>query len=146
MHNGVITVGQRISKWLKDNWNCDNFIPLPPEHTFPRLCIMNFHNIDHARVEVTVAKHQKKFWVPGVRKIIKSVKSKCINCRLWNKRNEGQSMGQVMSDRLQPSRPFFHTAIDLFGPFDIKDTVKKRTKGKSYGIIFNCFGKSSSLH
>ena len=32
-----------------------------------------------------------------------------------------------------------HTAVDLFGPFMIKDTVKRRTQGKVYGVICNCF-------
>ena len=32
------------------------------------------------------------------------------------------------------------TAIDLFGPFKIRDEVKKRTTGKVYGVIFNCLG------
>ena len=32
--DGVITVGSRMSKWLKDNWNCNQFILLPPKHPF----------------------------------------------------------------------------------------------------------------
>jgi hypothetical protein len=28
--------------------------------------------------------------------------------------------------------------VDLFGPFTIKDTVKGRTHGKAYGVLFNC--------
>ncbi|XP_064120900.1 uncharacterized protein LOC135225560 [Macrobrachium nipponense] len=47
-------------------------------------------------------------------------------------------MGQCPSERLQPAPPFFNTAIDLFGPFIVKDTVKRRTRKRVYGIIFNC--------
>ena len=46
-------------------------------------------------------------------------------------------MGQVLPERLKPSPPFHHIGIDLFGPFKIKDTVKRRTLGKAYGVIFN---------
>jgi hypothetical protein len=28
--------------------------------------------------------------------------------------------------------------VDLFGPFTINDTVKGRTHGKAYGVLFNC--------
>lgn len=47
-------------------------------------------------------------------------------------------MGQLVEERLKPSPPFTHTACDLFGPYKIKDNVKRRTFGKAYGIIFNC--------
>ena len=114
------------------------FILLPARHTLTRLYIKHLHEIDHAGVEVTLAKLQSKFWVPGARKIIKSVKSQCVICRKLAKKIEEQSMGQCPPERLQPAPPFFNTAIDLFGPFNVKDTVKKRTKKKVYGVIFNC--------
>ena len=47
-------------------------------------------------------------------------------------------MAQLPDERLKPSPPFYHTAVDLFGPFKIKDTVKRRVTAKSYGVIFNC--------
>ena len=34
--------------------------------------------------------------------------------------------------------PFFRTALDLFGPFFVRDTVKRRTTKKVYGLILNC--------
>ena len=47
-------------------------------------------------------------------------------------------MGKLPVDRLKPSPAWTCTAIDLFGPFKIRDEVKKRTTGKTYGVIFNC--------
>ena len=49
-------------------------------------------------------------------------------------------MGKLPVDRLKPSPAWTCTAIDLFGPFKIRDEVKKRTTGKTYGVIFNCLG------
>ena len=72
--NGLIVVGQRMSKWLKDNWNQDSFVLLPADHKFTRLYIEHVHALDHAGLEVTLAKVQRKFWVPGCRKIIKQIK------------------------------------------------------------------------
>ncbi|XP_068237048.1 uncharacterized protein [Palaemon carinicauda] len=39
---------------------------------------------------------------------------------------------------MKPAPPFYYTAIDLFGPLAIRDTVKRRTHGKAFGVIFNC--------
>lgn len=48
-------------------------------------------------------------------------------------------------DRLKPTPAWYATALDFFGPFKIKDEVKKRTTGKAYGIIFNCLA-SRAVH
>ncbi|XP_066947040.1 uncharacterized protein [Macrobrachium rosenbergii] len=104
---GLICVGQRISVWLKDNWNRSTFVLLPVRHSFTRLYVKHIHEIDHAGVEVTLAKLQSKFWVPGARKLIKSVKARCVICRKLAKKTEEQCMGQCPSERLQPAPPFF---------------------------------------
>lgn len=135
---GIIVVGERISKWLKDNWNCNSFTLLICKHPFSKLYIRHLHNIDHAGTDVTLAKLQDKYWIPGVRREIKSIKNKCVKCRKWSKSCEGQKMGQLIPERLKPSPPFYHTSLDLFGPILVKDTVKRRTKCKVYGVIFNC--------
>lgn len=47
-------------------------------------------------------------------------------------------MGQVLDNRLKPTPPFYYKEVDLFGPFNIRDTVKRRTCGKAFGVIFKC--------
>ena len=136
--DGLIVVGQRISRWLKDNWNQEYFILLPSYHPFTKLYISYLHYRDHAGIENTLAKLQSRFWVPGAIKLIRSIKKKCVYCRRMNKSIAGQSMGQVTDERMKPSPPFFHTATDLFGPLPIKDTVRRRVHGKCYGVIFVC--------
>ena len=49
-------------------------------------------------------------------------------------------MGNLPTDRLKPAPPWYSTGIDLFGPYRIRDEVKKRTTSKAYGVIFNCLG------
>lgn len=135
---GIILVGERISRWLKENWNQDCFVLMPPDSYLMRLYIQDLHNIDHGGVECTLAKLQGSFWVPRARRLIKKVKGKCVVCRKLNKVIVGQNMGQIISERLKPAPPFYHTSLDLFGPFAIRDTVKRRSFGKAYGVISNC--------
>ncbi|XP_071519115.1 uncharacterized protein [Panulirus ornatus] len=133
--DGIIVVGERISSWLKDNWNQSQFMLLSQNHQFTRLYITYLHNTDHGGIDLTLAKLQSKFWVPRARKVIKSVKEKCVICRRLNKIVIGQQMGQLPERRLKPSPAFFNTSMDLFGPLMIRDTVKRRTRAKAYGVM-----------
>ena len=135
---GLIVVGSRIAKWLKDNWNQNCFIPLPASHSLTILLIQKLHKREHGGVETTLARLQTKFWVPGARRVIKRIRRQCVTCRKVVGQTHSQVMGQVPSERLQPSPPFYNTALDLFGPFFIKDSVKRRTKAKAYGVLFTC--------
>ncbi|KAK3881885.1 hypothetical protein Pcinc_013710 [Petrolisthes cinctipes] len=137
--NGIITVGERISKWLKDDWNQDKFILLSISNPFTILYIQHLHNNDHGGVDLTLAKLQRKFWVPGARKVIKLIKEKCVICKKIDKPRMEQQMGQLPDKRLKPSPAFYNTALDLFGPILIRDTVKRRSRAKVYGVIFTCF-------
>ena len=71
---------------------------------------------------------------------MKSIKSKCVICRKLDKRVIEQVMGNLPTDRLKPAPPWYSTGIDLFGPYRIRDEVKKRTTSKTYGVIFTCLG------
>ncbi|XP_045117670.1 uncharacterized protein LOC123508203 [Portunus trituberculatus] len=87
---------------------------------------------------MTLAKLQVKFWVPGARRVIKSVKEKCVICKKTDKVRMEQQMGQLPEQRLKPAPAFFNTSLDLFGPMMIRDTVKRRVRSKVYGVIFTC--------
>ena len=66
------------------------------------------------------------------------MKRNCVICRELDAKVVDQRMGQVADERMGPCPAFYHTATDLFGPFQIRDNVKKRTIGKCFGVIFNC--------
>ena len=70
--------------------------------------------------------------------MMKKMKRSCVECRKRQKKVIGQKMGNLPLERLTPSPPFYITFLDLFGPFQIKDTVKGRCRGKAYGVLFNC--------
>jgi hypothetical protein len=46
-------------------------------------------------------------------------------------------MGKLPQQRLKPAPAWSSTGVDLFGPFRIRDEVKKRFIGKAYEVIFN---------
>ena len=46
-----------------------------------------------------------------------------------------QKMSDLPEDRLEPSPPFTYCAVDLFGPFIVKEG---RQELKRYGVLFTC--------
>ena len=45
-------------------------------------------------------------------------------------------IGALPDSRLCPSPPFSKVMVDIFGPYTVKDDVRKRSRGKSYGVLF----------
>lgn len=69
----------------------------------------------------------------------------CIICRKSRAVKCWQVMADVPSERTEPAAPFQFTTIDLFGPYQIKDDVKKRVSLKVWGVVF-CGMASRAFH
>ncbi|KAI3361784.1 hypothetical protein L3Q82_002121 [Scortum barcoo] len=54
-------------------------------------------------------------------------------------------MSDLPSERITPARPFEYTTVDLFGPYEVKDEVRKKVRLKVWGIVFCCMA-SRALH
>ena len=131
-------VGGRAEKWLQMSYNQREVILLPHKHSFSRLYAEHIHNQSHQGVAATASKVRSRYWIPGLHKMVKSIKLNCVVCKKIEKKLTGQVMGKLPEERLKPAPPWSSTSIDLFGPFNIRGEVKKRTIGKAYGVLFNC--------
>ena len=142
---GIVFVGGRIKNWLKTNWNREGYALLPSDSPVSKLLIQEAHYENHDGVETTLCKLLSKFWIPKSRKMIKAIKGKCVRCRFLEKKVAGQCMGQVSDTRMKPTPIWYHCSTDIFGPFTVRDSVKRRTFGKCYGVIFTCLS-SRAVH
>ena len=79
-------------------------------------------------------------WIVGATRLAKAVIANCFNCRYRDKRLEQQQMGRLPQERLQVSAPFKSTALDLFGPFWVKDAAKGRRRFKCWVVAYICMG------
>ena len=87
VENGVIVVGGRAERWLCSTWNREKFILLPAKHNFSWLIAEKAHiDSGHLAVEATIARIRTKYWVIGVRKMVRSIIGKCKICKLNSKR------------------------------------------------------------
>ena len=119
-------------------YNNKEVILLPHSHRFSRLYVEYIHNRGHHGVLSTASKVRARFWITKLLNMVKSIKSQCIICKKLDKTLSQQVMGKLLEERLKPAPPWYTTAIDLFGPYTIKDEVQKRTRSKAYGVLFNC--------
>lgn len=60
-------------------------------------------------------------------------------------RKEVQVMSDLPSERTNPTKPFEYTTVDLFGPYEVKDQVRKKVRLKVWGIVFCCMA-SRAIH
>ena len=116
--------------------NENEVILLAYDNRFSRLYAKHIHRQGHLGVLSTCSKIRSKFWIIKLLKMVKFIRYNCLIYKKLDKRSSEQIMGKLPVERLKPTPTC--TAIDLFGPFKIKDEVKKRTIAKTYGVIFNC--------
>ena len=134
--NNTVVLSTRALEGLKRNY--DTFPILTSKDPLARLWVRKMHFEGHTGATKTAAKCRKKFWIVRVTRLARSMKSSCYVCCLVDKMLAKQQMAPLPDHRLAPSPPFYTTSIDLFGPYLIKDTVKKRTKMKVWGFIATC--------
>ena len=139
LKDNIVVVGGRTERWMASTWNRQEFVLLPFEHRFAFLISEKEHQLGgHLGVAATIARIRLRYWIIGIRKLVKRVVADCVICRKKFKRLSTQVMGQLPIERIKPSPPFSATGIDFFGPYIIKGEVQKRVRGKCYGVIFTC--------
>jgi hypothetical protein len=137
--DGILVVTGRTEKWMDATWNKQYFILLPKEHRYSYLVALHEHNaVGHLAASSTIAKIRSKYWIIGIRRIVNSIVSKCVKCKIKFKQMAQQRMSTLPIERIKPSPAFQNVGIDYFGPFDTKGEVQKRVRGKGFGILITC--------
>ena len=144
--DGIIEVGGRTDRWMGFNWNRQLFILLPGDHKFSKLVAKHQHEqLGHKGVSANVAQIRSKYWIIGIRNIVRKLVRGCVGCIERHKVRVEQIMSSLPVERLKPCPPFTNTGVDYFGPFTIKGEVQKRVRSKCYGVIFACM-TSRAIH
>ena len=143
--DGVYVVGGRALRWFEASYNKQLIPILPKEHPFSKLYAEKIHQEKHTGVDSDVAKIRSEYWIVGIQQICKSIRYKCVKCRKGSAKVSSQVMGRLPLERLKPAPPWNAVGIDLFGTFEIRGEVNKRSTGKAYGVIFVCL-PSTAVH
>ena len=118
---------------------------MDPNHPYTRLILKQIHYEDHAGDSRVLWKSRVKYWIPQARKIIRGIRKRCYICRILGKKFANQKMAPLPAERLLPAPVWSDVALDLFGPLEHVDLVRKRLTSKAWGIIITCLG-SRAVH
>ena len=75
------------------------------------------------------------FWVINCTAAVKSMTSKCVDCRKLCGKTCQQKMSDLPEERLIEETPFSYCGVDMFGSFLVREGRKIH---KRYGAIFTC--------
>ena len=109
------------------------------------LYMQEAHQMDHGGVDRTLQRSRNHVWIIQGRRLAKQIVVNCLECKIRNKKLQGQVMAPIHESRLPPSPVFDSTAVDLFGPLLIVDSVKKRVSKECWGVLF-CCSATSAVH
>ena len=143
--NGVICLNSRALEGLQSHYDTKEFPILTQKDPVAHLWMKKVHYEDHSGVSRTVAKSRRKFWIIHARKLATKMKNSCFVCRLLDKMLAQQIMAPLPKSRMVMSPTFHEISIDLFGPYEIKDSVKQRTHKKVWGLVLSCIA-SRAVH
>ena len=133
----VVTSG-RVGSFLKIGYDVEELPILDHSHPYVRLVLRDYHEREHAGDDKVLWQVGSRFWIPQARKVIRGIRKSCIKCRIICRKLAGQIMAPLPNERVLPCPPWTNTGVDLFGPFECRDHIKKRMKVKVWGVIFTC--------
>ena len=99
--------------------------------------------VKHSGIETTQRFVLKKAHIIEGRKLIKHIKQTCLRCRYLEKRTVEMAMGPVSPYSLTVAPAFYHTQLDLSGPYQSFSQHHKRKTVKIWLIVFCCCATSA---
>lgn len=140
--DGILICGSRNTQMFTSAVDAPAI--LPKNHHISTLLTRHFHEFyGHAGREFTGAKIRQRYWIQGLRTIVRRTVKECRECRRLFSSPMTQRMADLPKERLARDKPpFTNVGVDCFGPFVVK-TGRKQLK--RYGCIFTCL-TSRAIH
>ena len=135
--SGLLRVGGR-GRNAQMSYSLIHPVILPGKHPITSLLISSEHRrLMHARPTLLTASLNRRYYITGCRKIVRSITRGCITCRRSTARPEHQLLGQIPAERITPDSVFDRVGLDYAGPFILKyGSVRKPSFVKVYICIF----------
>ena len=139
---GIWRVGVRIREFTPFTQDHQPPALLPYGHRLTFLLMRNAHEVKHGGVSETVCQFRLSgYWVVKANQLARKIKTSCVICRYLDHHPIQQVMGSVPANRLISPSAWSDVQLDLFGPYECRSDVNKRSTKKVWGIIIvdtNC--------
>ena len=115
-------------------------IILPSSDPVTRMFFKEIHvSLLHCGPTILLANTGLRVYVPGTKRLARSVCQNCLVCKKAAPRTLTQRMGQLPPPRIKKTLCFIHTGVDYAGPFLLKrGNPRKPTVVKGYLAVFIC--------
>lgn len=143
--DGVLRVGGRLTN-ANVTYSQKHPIILPKCH-FTMIMIDYYHKVYlHPGPLLLQALIQLKFWVPGLRTLVRKRTFMCLKCYKEKASTFSPKMADLPKERVNPGRAFQHVGVDFAGPLVIRESLRRKAAtSKVYICIFICLA-SKALH
>lgn len=134
----IIRVGGRL-KLSNLPYSAKHPILLLKDH-YVTLMIFNFlhRQIIHVGPQGLLAVMRQNYWPISGRNMAKTICQGCVQCTRTNPRPLKQKMGDLPTERVTMSPPFYQVGVDYCGPFFVHYHVRGKQPTKTYLAVFVC--------
>ena len=136
--DGLITLRSRVVQGLRIHYDADEFLIKSHNEPVAYLWLKKIHDEDQGGITKVVAKSRRKYWIIRARKLATKIIRSCYKCRLRDKVLVEHVMSPILTSRPITSPTFHELFLDIFGPFEINDTAKQKSRKKVWGLVLNC--------
>ena len=141
----ILVTSGRLGGAMIIGYDKDELPILPYDASISKLYMHDGHAVDHSGTDRTLWRSRTQVWIVRGRRLAEKIRNDCFKCRLRSKNLEKQIMAPLPESRIPPAPVFYNTAVDLFGPIEVRDTVKRRVRKKCWGVLF-CCTVTSAIH
>lgn len=110
----------------------DRFSPV----AYSIMLYVHEHVVSHRNVNTVLLESRQIAFIFGGRDLAKEIRKACMGCRRHKARLLEVEMGKLHQNRLTIAPPFYHTQVDLMGPFYAHCEHNHRSTVKVWGAVF----------
>lgn len=114
---------------------------LLPKKSYLSILIVDYYHVAylHCGPRTLQSLIQRRFWILGIRNLIRSRLAKCVTCFKYKPIPYQPAMGNLPAPRLEQGSCFQNIGIDFGGPFLIKESKRRNARGfKGYVCLMVC--------
>ena len=148
LRGGVVWIAGRVrGETLAQLLGTRDLPVLMAKEALAQSILRKSHREDHRRSPQDIAAQSRRLaWIMGATRAAKVTANQCYSCRAKDRTMAKQMMGGLPDKRTTNLAPFEALALDLFGPFQVKDPANGRRSFKCWVVAYSCLAtKAVSL-